>query len=147
MYVNGAPADVEIFRDNLTRTIIPNGDSNAGDDVYGVQFGQGGRIKTLKDGAIDEMRVYTKALTPVEVRVLHQQVKPAASEAQVTRQELIDLLVAQDKKVARGAEHAHRRAQHRERDGVAAPGGPRDGRPAEAAPHVCAGQGQLRRPR
>ena len=100
MYVDGAPADVEIFRDNLTRTIIPNGDSNAGDDVYGVQFGQGGRIKTLKDGAIDEMRVYTKALTPVEVRALHQQVKPAASETQVTRQELIELLVAQDKKVA-----------------------------------------------
>ena len=100
MYLNGVPADVEIFRDNLTRTIIPNGDSNAGDDVYGIQFGQGGRIKTLKDGAIDEMRVFTKALTPAEVRFLHEQVKPtAAGVPQATRQELIDLLVAQDAKV------------------------------------------------
>ena len=30
MYVNGVPADVEIFRDNLTRTIIPNGDVERG---------------------------------------------------------------------------------------------------------------------
>jgi len=102
MYLNGVPADVEIFRDNLTRTIIPNGDSNAGDDVYGIQFGQGGRIKTLKDGAIDEMRVFTKALTPVEVRVLHEQVKPTASpEPHASRQEIIDLLVAQAPKVTR----------------------------------------------
>ena len=99
MYLDGKPADVEIFRDNLSRTIIPNGDSNAGDDVYGVQFGQGGRIKTLKDGAIDEMRVYTRALTPVEVRALHQQVTPAESAASVTREDLVDLLVAQDAKV------------------------------------------------
>jgi hypothetical protein len=97
MYLNGVPADAEIYRDNLTRTIIPNGASNAGDDVYGIQFGQGGRIKTLKDGAIDEVRVYAKALTPVEVRFLHEQVKPADLKA--TRQELIDLLVAQDPKV------------------------------------------------
>ena len=97
MYLNGVPADAEVYRDNLTRTIIPNGASNAGDDVYGIQFGQGGRIKTLKDGAIDEVRVYAKALTPVEVRFLHEQVKPAGLKA--TRQELIDLLVAQDPKV------------------------------------------------
>jgi hypothetical protein len=98
MYLNGAPGDVEVYRDNLSRTIIPNGASNAGDDVYGIMFGQGGRIKTLKDGAIDEMRVYTKALTAVEARFLHQQVKPAPLEA--TRQELIDLLVAQDPEVS-----------------------------------------------
>ena len=99
MYLDGTAADVEVYRDSLTRTIIPNGDSNAGDDVYGVQFGQGGRIKTLKDGALDEMRVFTKALTPVEVRFLHQQVKPAAAAPAVTRQELVDLLVAQDPRV------------------------------------------------
>jgi hypothetical protein len=100
MYLDGAPANVEIYRDNLSRTIIPNGDSNAGDDVYGVQFGQGGRIKTLKDGAIDEMRVFTKALTPIEVRYLHHQARPAASpEPRVTRQDLVDLLVAQDPRV------------------------------------------------
>ena len=99
MYLDGAPADVEVYRDNLSRTIIPNGASNAGDDVYGIQFGQGGRIKTLKDGAIDEMRVYAKALTPVEVRFLHAQAKPlgaGASPPQPTPQEIVDLLVAQD---------------------------------------------------
>ena len=58
MYLDGVLADTEMYRDTLSRTIIPNGDSNAGDDVYGIQFGQGGRIKTLKDGALDEMRVY-----------------------------------------------------------------------------------------
>jgi hypothetical protein len=101
MYLNGAPADVEVYRDNLTRTIIPNGASNAGDDVYGIQFGQGGRIKTLKDGAIDEMRVYTKVLTPLEVRYLHEQVTPTSShQTQATRQEIIDLLAASDPKVS-----------------------------------------------
>jgi hypothetical protein len=100
MYLNGAPADAEVYRDNLTRTIIPNGASNAGDDVYGIQFGQGGRIKTLKDGAIDEVRVYAKALTPVEVRFLHEQIKPSgAAGLKATREELIAVLVAQDPKV------------------------------------------------
>ena len=145
MYLNGVPADAEVYRDNLTRTIIPNGASNAGDDVYGIQFGQGGRIKTLKDGAIDEVRVYAKALTPVEVRFLHEQVKPAGSQGDAT---------GADRSAGgagpeghRGALHAHRRAQRRERDGVAPAAGPRDGRPAEAASHLRAGPGQLRRPR
>jgi hypothetical protein len=100
MYLDGVLADTEVYRDSLSRTIIPNGDSNAGDDVYGIQFGQGGRIKTLKDGALDEMRVYTKALTPAEVRYLHEQVKPGSTgQPAATRQELLDILVAEDAKV------------------------------------------------
>ena len=74
---------------------------NAGDDVYGVQFGQRrAHQTTLKDGAIDEMRVYSKALTPVEVRVLHSRRSLRPRTAALSGRKLMSFSSAQDEKVA-----------------------------------------------
>jgi hypothetical protein len=95
LYINGAPAEVEVIRDNLTRTIIPNGNANQNDHTLGLAFGKRLRAQTLKDGALDEIRVFKDALTPLEVRYLHQQVQPGGTLSS-TRQEVADLLADDD---------------------------------------------------
>lgn len=98
LYVNGAAVDVQVARDNLTRTIIPNGNGNQADQALGLAFGKRLRAQAIKDGEIDEVRVFRTALTPAETRLLHSQTQGAASPV-VARQELVDLLVAGDPKV------------------------------------------------
>jgi hypothetical protein len=98
LYVNGAPADVEIVRDNLTRTIIPNGNANQADQALGLAFGKRLRSQTIKEGAIDEVRVFRTTLTPAEVRALHSQVQGGATAAP-GKPELVDLLVSADPRV------------------------------------------------
>jgi hypothetical protein len=93
LYLNGAPAEVEVTRDNLTRTIIPNGNANQSDQALGLAFGRRLRAQPMKGGAIDEVRVFRTALTPIEVRHLH------ATDAAATRPQLVDVLVAGDTRV------------------------------------------------
>ena len=73
IYVNGVRAEVDVLSDNLTRTILTNGGGILGGEYLGMQFGKRFRMTTMKDGAIDEVRVFRKALTPLEVRYLHDE--------------------------------------------------------------------------
>jgi hypothetical protein len=60
------------------------------------------RAQTLKGGAIDEIRVFRTALTPLEVRYLHEEVAPASTrkpEQPAAKQQVVDLLVAGDPRV------------------------------------------------
>jgi hypothetical protein len=94
LYVNGVPADVDVVSDNLNRTIIPNGGGTLGDEHMGLSFGKRFRMTALKDGAIDELRVFKTALTPLEVRYLQNESVPAAAADDVAA-----LLVANDARV------------------------------------------------
>ena len=94
LYVNGVPADVDVISDNLNRTIIPNGGGTLGDEHMGLSFGKRFRMTALKDGAIDELRVFKTALTPLEVRYLQNEAAPAAGADDV-----VALLVANDPRV------------------------------------------------
>jgi mono/diheme cytochrome c family protein len=100
LYLNGVLAEVEVARDSLSRTIIPNGNANQADQALGLAFGKRLRAQTLKDGAIDEIRVFRTALAPAEVRALHNQVRPSAVP-DPNRQDLIDVLAAADPRVER----------------------------------------------
>ena len=91
LYVNSALLDAEVVRDSLTRTIIPNGNANQGDQAVGLQFGKRLRAQAIKGGAIDEVRVFRTALTPLEIRFLQQQTVAGVASAEVA-----DLLVAAD---------------------------------------------------
>jgi hypothetical protein len=72
LYIDGRHAETEIVRDNLTRTILPKAWApNLGDEFLGFAFGKRFRESTLKNGAIDEIRIYRRNLTPLEVRYLH----------------------------------------------------------------------------
>ena len=98
VYVDGAPATVDVLRDNLTRTIRAEGGGTLGDEFMGLSFGKRFRMTTLKDGAIDEIRVFTKALMPLEARYLHDQSLADLGRERLAR-ELMDVLVASDAQV------------------------------------------------
>ena len=71
LYVNGKLADVDVEHDQLTESSLPRGFAPAFNEFVGVEFGRRFREVTLKDGGIDELRFFNKALTPVEVSYLH----------------------------------------------------------------------------
>jgi mono/diheme cytochrome c family protein len=99
VYLNGVKAPVAIIRDNLTRTIRVEGGGTLGDEFMGLSFGKRFRETTLKDGAIDEIRVYARALTPLEIRYL----EATTVGEPVARDEVLDLLVANDPRVIESA--------------------------------------------
>jgi hypothetical protein len=79
VYLDGAPAALEIRRDGLTQSMLPLGLSFAGLDGFnGLAFGKRWQQSPLEGGAIDELRVFAAELSALEVAVLHD--GPAARE-------------------------------------------------------------------
>jgi hypothetical protein len=102
LYVNGERIGVDVVSDNLTRTIRPNGGGLFGGEWLGIMFGRRFRFTPMKDGAIDEFRVFNRAITPVEVKYLAEEAgRPAP--AGVSADELVDVLVANDSRVTTAA--------------------------------------------
>ncbi|WP_240907201.1 DUF1553 domain-containing protein [Paludisphaera rhizosphaerae] len=64
LYIDGRPAEVEVVRDGLTRTITGGG---ADDLAVGHRF----RDRGFKDGEVDELQVFDRALAPVEAAQIH----------------------------------------------------------------------------
>jgi hypothetical protein len=58
-YVNGRPADALVVRDHLTKNVEPGGP--------GLAFGERFRSPGLKGGLLDDVRIFDRALTDVEV--------------------------------------------------------------------------------
>ncbi len=59
IFVNGAQAATDVIRDRLTRDITGGGGDN-------ISLGERFRDRGFKGGAIDDFRVFTHALTPLE---------------------------------------------------------------------------------
>jgi hypothetical protein len=102
LYVNGQRVDVDVISDNLTRTIRPNGGGLFGGEYLGIMFGRRFRFTPMKDGAIDEFRVFNRSLTPLEVKYLAEEAGPPV-DAIVAVDELADVLVAADSRVMAAA--------------------------------------------
>jgi hypothetical protein len=62
LFLNGKPAQSEAVRDQLT------GNSGSG---KGITFGERFRDSGLLNGAVDDIRIHTRAVSPLEVRSLH----------------------------------------------------------------------------
>lgn len=85
LFINGQPADVTVVRDKLTRDIryrLEWGDSNSG----GVEMSLGARFRDVgfRDGAADELLVYDRELSPIEISSIWHQQRPdqAADQTQ-----------------------------------------------------------------
>src|SRR5262245_15846476 len=65
VFVNGQPAVVEVIRDGLTKDLQTG--SGHGGGGTGLSFGARFRSTGLKDCLLDEVRLFDRALTPVEV--------------------------------------------------------------------------------
>jgi mono/diheme cytochrome c family protein len=103
LYVNGARVDVDVVSDNLTRTIKPNGGGLFGGEYLGIMFGRRFRFTPMKDGAIDEFRVFNRALTPLEVKFLDEEVGRAVAQS-ASAADVEAVLVATDARVVTAAE-------------------------------------------
>ncbi|QEH38945.1 Planctomycete cytochrome C [Aquisphaera giovannonii] len=64
LYVDGRPADCEVVRDALTKNITGGG----GDDIA---IGQRFRDRGFKNGLVDDVSVFRRAITRVEAAQLH----------------------------------------------------------------------------
>jgi hypothetical protein len=66
LFLNGQPAPLRIVRDRIWKkaTLLTHGDGH-------FTLGQRFRDRGFKDGQIDELRVYTRALSTLEIRQLH----------------------------------------------------------------------------
>ena len=72
LYVNGKPAEVDVEHDQSDgKHSCREAIGAVFNEFVGVEFGRRFREVTLKDGGIDEIRFFNKALTPIEVSYLH----------------------------------------------------------------------------
>jgi hypothetical protein len=99
LFVNGAPARTEIYRDRLTRTSLPRGGHSLLGSYFGLAFGTRRAQEEFMGGAIDEIRVFDKALSPIEVRYLHDPKSLDAIDSATLGRQLADLLAAQDERI------------------------------------------------
>jgi hypothetical protein len=94
LYINGKPSAVDVDHDTLTRSILPLNYNPVVDSFVGFSFGQRMREKPPVASGLDELRLFKRALTPVEVAVLHD------SSTAIARTALIEFATATDTQVA-----------------------------------------------
>jgi len=70
LYFDGKLQDVEIEHDQLTRTAYPRGGDSRFTSYFGMASGVNFNRPELVDGALQDVRVVTHALTPLEVAYL-----------------------------------------------------------------------------
>ena len=96
LYVNGQAAETQVIEDGLTRTAQPRGQSSLNFGYFGLEAGANFNRPELVDGAIDELRVLTRALTPAEVAYLQNEQAAVKISPEVLRSQLIDIAAAKD---------------------------------------------------
>lgn len=86
LYVNGAPADCEVIRDSLSRDIAP-----VGKDI--IQLAARERDRGFKRGSIDDIRIFNRELTPLEIRTSLSE-NPSNLEPEASQTELFETFLA-----------------------------------------------------
>jgi hypothetical protein len=95
LFVDGKEAPVEVEHDHLTRSSMPRGFNSQFGSYFGLASGVNFNRPELVDGALDEVRVVTRALTPLEVAYLQD---PRAAMAVPQQQARADMALAQAQK-------------------------------------------------
>jgi hypothetical protein len=94
LYLNGSRAETRVERDHLTRTILPFTSGDVFDPFVGLAFGTRFREKAPVGSGLDELRVFERDLTPVEIAFLHDEAAALSAEG------LAELAIASDARVA-----------------------------------------------
>ena len=76
LFLDGMPMEVEVLADNLTQTIISEPLAFIDDTLYGLGFGKRWQQYTLAGSHLDEVRVFNRNLSPLEISYLHTQGNP-----------------------------------------------------------------------
>jgi hypothetical protein len=88
LYVDGKKWPVQIDHNQLTRSSFPQGTNSGFASYFGLASGINFNRPELVDGALDELHVITRALTPLEVAYLQD---PKAAEAVPSQQARTDM--------------------------------------------------------
>jgi hypothetical protein len=102
LYVDGKDWPVEIAHNALTRSSAPRGVNSQFGSYFGLAAGVNFNRPELVDGALDELRVITRALTPLEVAYL-QDAKAALAVPQQEARADMALISAQTDPAVRKA--------------------------------------------
>ena len=101
LYVDGQPAQHEVIANSLTRSIRTRAFHSFFGSYYGLASGMNFNRPELVDGAIDELRVVTRALTPIEVAYLHNPKIAANYKPEIARVNLTEILAQKDPAVVK----------------------------------------------
>ena len=96
LYVDGKDAPVEIEHDHLTRSAMPRGFNSQFGSYFGLASGINFNRPELVDGALDELRVITRALTPLEVDYLQDPKLVTAVPAQQAKADMVMIKAEKD---------------------------------------------------
>jgi hypothetical protein len=97
LYLNGERAATRSVRDRLTRTVLPFTSADVFDPFVGLAVGTRFREKAPVGSGIDELRVFKRDLTPIEIAFLQNE---TLAESPDLAAELAPLLTATDAQVA-----------------------------------------------
>lgn len=84
IYIDGGPAEIEIERDHLIKTVLYGGDGPA------VQIAYRGRDAGFEQGSVDEFMIFESALTWLEARALFRGEAIALNPDAVPRDQIAD---------------------------------------------------------
>jgi hypothetical protein len=96
LYVDGKEWAVQIDHNQLTRTAFPRGVNSEFGSYFGLASGINFNRPELVDGALDEIRVITRALTPLEVAYLQDPQAAQAVPQEQARADMALMLAAKD---------------------------------------------------
>ena len=115
LYVNGALAPVDVLRDHLTGEILPTAAPGIFGEYTGFAFGTRFRETGPAGSAIDEFRLFDRALTPIEIAYLHEGARALQADRSSLSGQLARLLAIHDP-AAIQARHALDMARKQEND-------------------------------
>ncbi|MDB5458579.1 MAG: hypothetical protein JWO72_320 [Caulobacteraceae bacterium] len=96
LYLDGKEAAVEVEHDHLTRSSLPRGFNSQFGSYFGLASGVNFNRPELVDGALDELRVITRALTPIEVAYLQDPKAVLSVPAAEARAEMAAITAQKD---------------------------------------------------
>ena len=101
LYQDGTPSETQMLHDNLTGSAMPRGGHTQFASYTGLSIGRTFGVPEFQKGGVDELRVFTRALKPIEVAYLHNagSVKTAKPEAVVA--DLTAMLAEKDPRVVK----------------------------------------------
>lgn len=98
-FVDGKAVATQMYRDRLTRTSMPRGGHSLLGSYFGLAFGTRRAQEEFKGGAIDEIRVFDQALSPIEVSYLHDPAALDAMDAHALGEQLRPVLARNDERI------------------------------------------------
>jgi hypothetical protein len=105
LYLNGRLTSLLVEHDSLNRSILPWTTGDIFDPFVGLAFGTRFRARSPVDGAIDDIRVYSRALHPLEISLLHNEESLLDADTSSLINGLADIMAAGDTDV-QAAAHA-----------------------------------------